>query len=85
MLCECQPELLVGLIINYNETAFKEEVKALAECCQENNFSLNVDKTRELIVDNRRQQREHAPSTLTGPQWRGSNASSSFVCTSLRT
>jgi hypothetical protein len=30
------------------------------EWCQENNLSLNVNKTKELIVDYRKQQREHA-------------------------
>jgi hypothetical protein len=29
--------------------------------CQKNNLSLNVNKTKELIMDFRRQQREHAP------------------------
>ena len=31
------------------------------EWCQENNLSLKVNKTKELIVDFRKQQREHAP------------------------
>ena len=35
------------------------EVRALAEWCQENN--LNVNKTKELIMDSRRQESEHAP------------------------
>jgi hypothetical protein len=29
--------------------------------CQENNISLNVNKTKELIMDFRKKQREHAP------------------------
>ena len=33
----------------------------MAEWCQENNLSLNVNKTKELIVAFRKQQREHAP------------------------
>ena len=51
---------VVGLITNNDETAYRE-VRALAEWCQENNLSLNVNKIKELIVDFRRQQREHAP------------------------
>jgi hypothetical protein len=48
--------------------AYKEEVTALAEWCQENNLSLNVkNKMKELIVDFRRQQKEHAPIHT---QWR---------------
>ena len=53
----------VGLITNNDETSYREEVRALVEWCQENNLSLNVNKTKELIVDFRKQQREHAPST----------------------
>jgi hypothetical protein len=34
--------------------------------CQENNLALNVDKTKELIVDFRKQQREHAPIHING-------------------
>ena len=52
---------VVGLITNNDETAHREEVRALAEWCQENNLSLNVNKTQELIVDFRKQQREHPP------------------------
>ena len=42
------------------------EVRALGELCQENNLSLNVNKTKELIVDFRKQQREHAPIHIDG-------------------
>ena len=34
-------------------------MRALGEGCQENNLSLNIIKTKELIVDFRKQQREH--------------------------
>ena len=34
--------------------------------CQENNISLNVNKTNELIVDFRKKQREHAPIHIDG-------------------
>ena len=34
--------------------------------CQENNFSLNVSKTKEMIVDSRKQQREHPPIHIDG-------------------
>ena len=37
-----------------------EEVRPLGVWCQENNFTLNVNKTMELIVAFRKQQREHA-------------------------
>ena len=32
---------------------------AIKEWCQENNLILNVNKTKEMIVDFRKQQREH--------------------------
>jgi hypothetical protein len=48
-------------IINNDE---REEVRALAAWCQENN--LNVNKAKELIVDFRKQQRKHAPIHIDG-------------------
>ena len=52
---------VVGLITTNNATAYREEVRALRVWCQENNLSLNVNKTKEMIVDFRKQQREHPP------------------------
>ena len=50
-----------GLITNNDETANGEEVRVLGVWCQENNLSLNISKTKEMIVDFRKQQREHPP------------------------
>jgi hypothetical protein len=47
---------VVGLITINDEVA-----RALVEWCQENNLSLNVNKMKERIVGDRRQQREHSP------------------------
>jgi hypothetical protein len=47
------------LITNNDETAFREKMRALRVWCQENNLTLN--KTKEMIVDFRKQQREHTP------------------------
>ena len=52
---------VVGLITNNDESAYREEVRDLGEWCQENNLFLNVNKTKELIMDFRKQQREHPP------------------------
>ena len=41
---------VVGSITNYDETAYKEEVRALS-VCQENNLTFNVSKTKEMIVE----------------------------------
>ena len=67
----------VDLITNNDQTAYREKVRPKVEWCQDNNLSLNVKQTKELIVDNRRQRR--------GPQWIGSKASSYLACTSLKT
>ena len=42
---------VVGLITDNDETAYREEVRELAVWCQDNNLSVNVIKTKELIVD----------------------------------
>jgi hypothetical protein len=52
---------MVALITNNDKTAYREEVRALAEWFQENSLSLHVNKTKELIVDFRRHQREQLP------------------------
>jgi hypothetical protein len=36
---------IVGLITNNDEKAYREEVRALGVWCQENNLSLNINKT----------------------------------------
>jgi hypothetical protein len=57
---------VVGLITSNDETAYREEVRALGVRCQENNLSLNVSKTKEMIADYRKQQREHSPIHIDG-------------------
>jgi uncharacterized protein YneR len=57
---------VVGLITDNNETAYREEVKDLAMWCQDNNLSLNVFKTKEMIVDYRKKRTEHAPILIDG-------------------
>ena len=57
---------LVGLITNNDETAYREEARALGVWCQENKLSLNVNKTKEMIVDFRKLQREHPPIHIEG-------------------
>ncbi len=55
---------VIGLITDNNETAYREEVSTLNKWSQENHLSLNIDKTKELVVDFRRQSREHTPITI---------------------
>ena len=42
---------VVGLITKNDETAYREELRDLGVWCQENNLTLNVTKTKEMIVD----------------------------------
>ena len=46
---------VVGLITNNGETVYREEVRAAGVWCQENNLTLNVNRTKEMIVDFRKQ------------------------------
>jgi hypothetical protein len=57
---------VVGLITDNDETAYREEVRELAVWCQENNLSLNVSKTKELIVDYRKRRAEQATINIDG-------------------
>ena len=55
--------MVVGLITDNNETAYRE-VRDLSVSCQDNNLSLNVRKTKELIVDYRKRRAEQAPINI---------------------
>ena len=58
---------VIGQITDDDETAYREEVENLTSWCQDNNLHLNISKTKELIVDYRKQQREgHAPIAING-------------------
>ncbi len=46
--------VVLGLISNNDETAYLDEVERLTSRCQDNCLSLNVSKTKELIVDFRK-------------------------------
>ena len=51
---------MVGLIRKDDEQAYREEVRQLVEWCNINNLVLNVSKTKEIIVDFRKD-RTHTP------------------------
>jgi hypothetical protein len=57
---------MVGLITDNDKAACREEVRDLAMWCQDNNLSLNVIKTNEMIVDDRKRRIEHAPILIDG-------------------
>ncbi|KAF7646089.1 hypothetical protein LDENG_00193790 [Lucifuga dentata] len=52
---------VVGLIRNDDDRAYREEVEQLVNWCSRNNLLLNVDKTKEIIVDFRKKQPSHTP------------------------
>ncbi len=59
--------MVLGLINNDDETAYLDEVERLTSWCQDNCLSLNVSKTKELIVNFRkRQQRPYTPLMISG-------------------
>jgi hypothetical protein len=55
-----------ALISDNDETAYKEVVRDLTVWCKDNNLSLNVIKTKEMIVDKRKRRTEHAPIIIEG-------------------
>ena len=61
-----QMTTVVGLITDNDETSYREEVRDLARWCQNNNLSLNVTKTKKIIVDYRKRRTEHAPILING-------------------
>ncbi len=59
--------VVLALISNNDETAYLDEVEILTSWCQDNCLSLNVSKTKELIVDFRkRQQWPYTPLMISG-------------------
>ncbi|MCJ8745660.1 hypothetical protein PDJAM_G00132750 [Pangasius djambal] len=52
---------VVGLIRNNDETNYRNEVQQLAIWCTNNNLSLNIEKTKEIVVDFRRAHTQHPP------------------------
>lgn len=57
-----------GLIANINETACRDEVCSVTRWCTDNNFTLNIKKTQEIILDFRKNKRQHSPLTINGEE-----------------
>ncbi|KAI5089711.1 gastrula zinc finger protein XlCGF28.1-like [Silurus meridionalis] len=55
---------VIGLITNNDETAYREEIQHLATWCNNNKLLLNTSKTKELIVDFRKEARGTHDTTL---------------------
>ena len=52
---------VVGLNTDNDETAYRGEVRDLTMWWKDNNLSLNVSKTKEMIVDYRKKRTEPTP------------------------
>ncbi|KAM4541264.1 uncharacterized protein V3H82_023100 [Fundulus diaphanus] len=52
---------VVGLIRDDNDQDYREEVEQLVGWCRDNRLILNVEKTKEIIVDFRKNRPRHAP------------------------
>ncbi len=59
--------VVLGLVSNDDEAAYLDEVERLTSWCQDNCLSLNVSKTKELIVDFRKRQLQpYTPLMISG-------------------
>lgn len=76
---------VVGLINNNDEEAYKGEVKQLAIWCNNNNLALNVDKTKELVVDFRRAPADRPPLLINNISVERVESTKSSACTSRTT
>jgi hypothetical protein len=57
---------VVVLTTDNDDTAYREEVRDLTVWCKDKNISLNVIKTREMIVNYRKRSAEHTPILIDG-------------------
>ena len=55
-----------GLITDSDKTAYREEFRDLTMWCRDNNLSLNVIKTKVMIVDYKKKRTEHTPILIDG-------------------
>lgn len=57
---------VIGLIRDKDETSYRDEVEHLVQWCTVNNLTLNISKTKELIVDFRKSAGQHTPICING-------------------
>ncbi|XDV18914.1 hypothetical protein PO909_024508 [Leuciscus waleckii] len=57
---------VIGLISKGDEAAYREEVLNMAAWCSENNLALNTKKTKEIIVNFRKNSTDLAPLYING-------------------
>ena len=56
--------VVVGLIENDNESEYRSAIKFVSEWCNNNFLNLNVNKTKELVIDFRRKKNKKILSRL---------------------
>ena len=76
---------VVGMITGGNEEAYRDKVLNLERWCATNNLALNISKTKELILDLRRNSATPAPLYITVNVLSGCSLSNSWGSTSLQT
>ena len=74
---------VIGLITNNNEDAYRDEVRDLSIWCQNNSLSLNVDKTKELIIDFRKTKSVKLPVLINKPVEIVPNFKGDILCSFL--
>uniref|UniRef100_A0A3Q3IXN5 Reverse transcriptase domain-containing protein n=1 Tax=Monopterus albus TaxID=43700 RepID=A0A3Q3IXN5_MONAL len=52
---------VIGCITGRDKAAYRREVAGLVSLCKDNNLSLNMDRTKEMIMDMRKERRTHWP------------------------
>eukprot|EP00061_Rhincodon_typus_P001863 g15990.t1 len=58
----------MGRISNNDKSNYRREIEGLVTWCNENNLSLNISKTKELIIDFRKIGGEHAFIYINGTE-----------------
>ena len=56
---------LTGLT-NDDDSHYRQQISDFVDWCDENYLQLNVGKTEEMIIDSRRNQREHSGIEIKG-------------------
>eukprot|EP00061_Rhincodon_typus_P003632 g20560.t1 len=62
--------IILGQVSNNDETEYRKETECLVSWCTDNNLSLNVSKTKELIIDFRKRGVGHGPIYIMELKWR---------------
>ena len=58
----------MGQISNNDETEYRNEIENLVNWCGNNNLSLSVNKTKEIVIDFRKSKEKHAPVHINGDE-----------------